>query len=75
MEDYIIVDWSEIQDIMDEPDFEENATLINPNDYLDIGSSTYLVNKEWYNEVTKIRENLGKKYNASNAIIKGFSND
>ena len=45
---------------MDEPDFEENATLINPNDYLDIGSSTYLVNKEWYNKVTKIRENLGK---------------
>lgn len=56
MEDYIIIDWPEIQDIMDEPTFEENATLINPNDYLGIGSSTYLVNKQWYNEVTKLEK-------------------
>lgn len=36
MEDYIIVDWPEIQDIMDEPTFEENTTLVNLNDYLGI---------------------------------------
>ena len=27
--------------------FEENSALITHNDDLDIGSSTYLVNKEW----------------------------
>lgn len=53
MEDYIIIGWPEIQDIMDESTFEENATLIYPNDYLGIGSSTYLVDKKWYNKVTK----------------------
>lgn len=46
MEDYIIIGWPEIQDIMDEPTFEENTALINPNDYLGIGSSTYLVDKK-----------------------------
>ena len=30
--------------------FEDNATLINPNDNMGIGSSTYLIDKDWYNE-------------------------
>ena len=32
---------------MEEEDFDENATLIEPNDSMGIGSSTYLVDKEW----------------------------
>ena len=47
MENYVIIGWPDIQDIMDEEDFEENATLIEPNDSMGIGSSTYLVDKEW----------------------------
>lgn len=47
MEDYVIVGWPDIQDIMDKEGFEDNATLIEPNDSMGIGSSTYLVDKEW----------------------------
>lgn len=47
MEDYEIIGWPDIQDIMDLEGFEENATLIEPNDNMGIGSSTYLVDKEW----------------------------
>lgn len=45
-----IVGWPEIQELMDVKGFEENATLITPNDSMGIGSSTYLVNKEWLEE-------------------------
>lgn len=47
MENYAIIGWPEIQDIMDEEGFDANATLIEPNDSMGIGSSTYLVDKEW----------------------------
>lgn len=47
MEDYVIVGWPEIQELMDEEGFEDNAALIEPNDNMGIGSSTYLVDKEW----------------------------
>ena len=47
MEDYVIIGWPDIQDIMDQEGFKENATLIEPNDSMSIGSSTYLVDKEW----------------------------
>ena len=47
MEDYEIVGWPDIQYLMEEEDFDENATLIEPNDSMGIGSSTYLVDKEW----------------------------
>lgn len=47
MEDYVIVGWPDIQDIIDEEGFDENTTLIEPNDNMGIGSSTYLVDKEW----------------------------
>ena len=47
MKDYEIIGWPDIQDLMGEEGFEENATLINPNDEMGIGSSTYLVSKEW----------------------------
>ena len=47
MEDYEIIGWPEIQELMDKEGFEDNATLIEPNDNMGIGSSTYLVDKEW----------------------------
>ena len=48
MDDYIIIGWPEIQYIMDLKGFAENTTLIEPNDFMGIGSSTYLVDKELY---------------------------
>ena len=50
MENYIIIDWPDIQYLMDIEGFEDNSTLINPNDNMGIGSSTYLINKDWYNK-------------------------
>lgn len=47
MEDYEIIGWPEIQELMDKEGFEDNATLITPNYAMGIGSSTYLVDKEW----------------------------
>lgn len=47
MEDFEIIGWPEIQELMDKEGFKENTTLINPNDNMNIGSSTYLVNKSW----------------------------
>lgn len=47
MEEYEIIDWPEIQYYMDKQGFEENATLITPNESMGIGSSTYLVKVEW----------------------------
>ena len=51
MKDYEIIGWPEIQAYMDLEGFRENSTLITPNDSMEIGSSTDLVNKEWYNLV------------------------
>lgn len=42
-----IIGWPDIQDFMDEEGFEENSTLINPNDNIGIGSSTYLISRDW----------------------------
>ena len=50
MDDYVIIGWPEIQDYMEEDGFEDNATLITPNESMGIGSSTYLMNKEWIYE-------------------------
>lgn len=47
MEDYEIIGWPDIQYFMDLEGFKENSTLIEPNDNMGIGSSTYLINKEW----------------------------
>ena len=56
MEDYEIISWPDIQYFMDLEGFNENATLIEPNENLNIGSSTYLVSKEWL-------ESLGTEVN------------
>ena len=47
MEEYEIIEWPDIQAFMDLEGFDENATLIEPNYNMGIGSSTYLVDKEW----------------------------
>lgn len=51
MEDFEIIGWPEIQELMDYEGFEENTALINPNDNLGIGSSTYLVSINWLKEL------------------------
>ena len=51
MEYYEVIGWPDIQDIMELDGFEENAALIEPNDNMGIGSSTYLVNVEWLNSL------------------------
>ena len=43
---YEIIDWPDTQAYMDLEEFEENSTLITPNDSMEIGSSTYLIDKE-----------------------------
>ena len=47
MEQYEIIGWPDIQAIMDVEGFDDNATLIEENDAMGIGSSTYLVDREW----------------------------
>lgn len=47
MDDYEIVEWPDIQELMGLEGFSENATLIEPNESLGIGSSTYLVKKSF----------------------------
>ena len=53
MKDYEIIEWPDIQAFMDEEGFDENTTLIEPNDSMGIGSSTYLVNKEWLDSLSE----------------------
>lgn len=55
MRDYEIIDWSNIQDYMDLEGFEENSNLITPNDSIEIGSSTYLIDNEWYDSLKFIK--------------------
>lgn len=51
MKDYEIIGWPDIQAYMELEGFEENSTLITPNDSMGIDSSIYLINKEWYDSV------------------------
>jgi hypothetical protein len=53
MDDYEIIGWPDIQAFMDLDGFNENATLIEPNEYMGIDSSTYLVDKEWLDSIDK----------------------
>lgn len=55
MENYEIIGWPDIQAYMDLEGFEDNSTLITPNDSMGIGSSTYLVDKEWYDSLRFIK--------------------
>lgn len=47
MEDYALIGWPEIQAYMDEEGFEEHSALVTENYNIGIGTSTYLVDKEW----------------------------
>ena len=47
MDEYAILGWPDIQAFMDLDGFEDNATLINENDSMGIGSSTYLERVDW----------------------------
>ena len=51
---YEIIQWPEIQDLMERVGFQDNAYLVNDGQGInEFGSSAYFVNKEWLNEVTE----------------------
>lgn len=47
MEDFEIVSWPDIQELMELEGFDENAALIESNYNIGIDDCTYLVSKEW----------------------------
>lgn len=51
MDEYEIIEWPDIQSYMELEGFRENSALIEPNDNLGIGSSTYLVSVEWLKSI------------------------
>lgn len=52
--DYKVVTWPESQDLMEKKGFREHCELINSEKGLDMyGSSAYLVDKEWLEQVEK----------------------
>lgn len=52
--DYEVVTWPESQDLMEKKGFREHCELINSEKGLDMyGSSAYLVDKEWLEQVEK----------------------
>lgn len=51
-DEYVVIQWPEIQELMEEDGFENNAALANAGWCLDCyGSSAYFVNKQWLNEI------------------------
>ena len=56
MEDFEIIGWPDIQAYMELEGFEENSALITPNESIGISSSTYLVSKEWLEELEENTE-------------------
>lgn len=51
-DDFIIIQWPEIQELMDKEGFNVNASLANDEWALDkYGSSAYFVNKKWLNSL------------------------
>lgn len=47
-DDYVIIQWPEIQDYMDVEGFDENSCLVSTEPMLtEYGSSAYFVNKGW----------------------------
>lgn len=51
MEDYKIIAWPNIQAYMEIEGFEENSTLITPNNSMGIDDATYLIDREWYDSI------------------------
>lgn len=55
-DEYVIVQWPEIQELMTEEDFRENSCLLNEEPMLsEYGSSAYFVNSAWLKRVYKQR--------------------
>jgi hypothetical protein len=51
-DDFVIIQWPEIQDLMDKEGFDTNASLANDEWCLKkYGSSAYFVNKQWLSKV------------------------
>ena len=51
-DDFVIIQWPEIQDLMDKEGFSTNASLANDEWCLEeYGSSAYFVNKQWLSKV------------------------
>jgi hypothetical protein len=53
MKDYEVIGWPEVQELMEYEGFRENTALIDINENMGIGSSTYLVNKEWLDSLSE----------------------
>lgn len=47
MDKYTIIDWPDCQRYMTQPGWEDNSTLIDMNESMGIGSSTFLVCRDW----------------------------
>lgn len=53
MELYKIIQWPEVQDLMDKDGFSDNAYFINDEQGIsEYGSSAYFVNQEWLDKAT-----------------------
>ena len=51
-DDFVVIQWPEIQCLMEEPGFDTNACLANDEWAIDeYGSSAYFVNKKWLNSL------------------------
>lgn len=51
-DDFVIIQWPEIQELMDKEGFDSNCSLANDEWTLDkYGSSAYFVNKKWLNSL------------------------
>ena len=49
---YTVVQWPDIQELMDKPGTEDNSYLINDDKGLDdFGSSAYFINLQWLEEL------------------------
>lgn len=51
MDEYEIIGWPDIQYYIEYEGFKENSALIEPNDNIGIGSSTYLISVEWLKQI------------------------
>lgn len=49
--EYDVIEWPEIQFYTELKGFKENSSLIEPNEDLGIGSSTYLVSRKWIDNI------------------------
>lgn len=50
--EYIVVEWPDVQYLMDMEGFGDNSYLVNDEKGIeDFGSSAYFVDKEWYNSI------------------------